>query len=495
MVRSMEMGVTLTRSMSWIGLCQFVSVVLQFGASVVLARYLTPYEMGIYAVATAIVGLLALVQAFGLQSMIVREEHLTPEIARTAFTINALGCLALSSGIALLSLAGGAMLGDDRVRTVMLGLAINPWFGIFDFLPAAQLERSGRFKLLALTGIVCGLVAALVTIGGAMAGANYMTAVYAGWASAATFGIIVNVAGREHVRFRPSVTEWRRTATFGLQMLATSGLHSLGGRLSDLCLGKLQGLGALGIYGRAGTMNGLIWNNIHLALGRVMFVEFADLHRQGRSLRNRYIVTVDMVTACLWPAFAGLAILAGPLIMMIYGDRWVGAAGPMAMLAISSIILVSITMSWEVFTATGNLATQTRIEFYNAIFSILAFAIGCLFSLTAAAASRIVSSVVTVLIFRPYLSRMTGTTTADLTPIYVRSGVLTAVAVAPAATLMLYYGFAADVPTSPVLAAVALGMALWVGALVACRHPLVEEIRKLSFPTVAAPVTATGDDQ
>jgi O-antigen/teichoic acid export membrane protein len=139
---------------------------------------------------------------------------------------------------------------------------------------------------------------------------------------------------------------------FGLQMLATSGLHSIGGRLSDICLGKLQGLGALGIYNRAGSLNGLLWNNVHMIVGRVMFVEFAGLHREGVGLRDRYIATVDVVTALLWPAFAGLALISGPVIMVLYGERWLPAALPMALLSVSSIILVSITMTWEIFTAT-----------------------------------------------------------------------------------------------------------------------------------------------
>ena len=63
-------------------LAQGSALVLQFAASVVLARYLTPYETGIYAVALAIVGVLSLMQALGLQSLIVRKEILTPKSGR-----------------------------------------------------------------------------------------------------------------------------------------------------------------------------------------------------------------------------------------------------------------------------------------------------------------------------------------------------------------------------------------------------------------------------
>jgi O-antigen/teichoic acid export membrane protein len=184
------------------GLSQGFSLLLQFIASVVLARYLTVYEMGIYAIAAATVGLLSLIQAFGLQSLIVREEVLDQQTLRTAFTINLLIGIFLAVGVAGISIIGGRALGDEKVRQVMLALAINPLIGIFDFLPGAQLERAGRFKALALAASASGVSAAVVTIVASIAGAHYMTAAYAGWASAATYAAFVNVIGRQHIQFR-----------------------------------------------------------------------------------------------------------------------------------------------------------------------------------------------------------------------------------------------------------------------------------------------------
>lgn len=262
-------------------------------------------------------------------------------------------------------------------------------------------------------------------------------------------------------------------------MLLTSGLHSIGGRLSDICLGKIQGLGALGVYNRATNLNNLLWTNIHMVVGRVMFVDFAQIHRRGESLRDRYIATVDVITALLWPAFAGFAVLAGPLILAVYGERWVAAAQPLAVLSLASMILVSITMTWEVFTATGNLRTQTRIEFYVAIFGTAAFIFGSTFGITAAAAARVLSALFAVLIYRPHLNRMTSTTTREFLPIYARSAALTALAVGPAFLLMLSQGFSPHTPLGMALLSVILGVLLWVAGVVLLRHRLVIEARKV----------------
>jgi O-antigen/teichoic acid export membrane protein len=135
----------LKRSLAWVVTAQASSFVLQFGASVVLARLLTPYEMGIFAVAVAIAGALALLQSFGLQNLIVRAEELTEDMATTAFSLNAILALILSVAIAGVSVLGGRFLNDDGVRNVLLVIAATPAIALFEFRPAANLERRGRF--------------------------------------------------------------------------------------------------------------------------------------------------------------------------------------------------------------------------------------------------------------------------------------------------------------------------------------------------------------
>ncbi|CAA9531491.1 MAG: hypothetical protein AVDCRST_MAG91-2995 [uncultured Sphingomonadaceae bacterium] len=477
---------SIKKSLAWLGLAQAISVVLQFASSVVLARYLTPYEMGIFAVAVATVGMLSLFQQLGLSALIVREEVLTNEVSSTAFTINALITTALSLVIVGASYAGAAFLGDDGVRQVLLVLAVTPLFGVLSFLPGANLERHGRFRDIAVISTMSGVIGAVTTIVLAVLGFKYMSIAYAQVAGSAALALMLIIAGRQHFSCKVGFMAWRRVADFGLQMLAVSGIASASHRLSEIMLGRLLGLASLGLYNRASGLNGLIWNNIHMVVGRVVLVDFAGLHRQGISLRERYKRTVAIVTAVLWPAFAGLAIVAEPFIVIVYGERWVPAVVPFVYLAIASMILVAITMTWELFTATGRLRTQTRIEFIRALVSFALFVGGCLISLEAAAAARVLDAIFSVLLYRPHLNRMTNTTAADFWPIYARSAVLTALAVAPAAVLMTW----GEANGSPTLLAgvIGLGIVLWSAGLFALKHPLADELKATighRFPGVA----------
>jgi O-antigen/teichoic acid export membrane protein len=468
------------RSLAWMGLAQGSSFILQFTASVVVARYLTPYESGIYAAAVAVVGVLSLIQALGLQALIVREERLTPDISATAFTVNALISLFLCACILIASVGGGAFLGDLGVQKVLGVLALNPVLGIFSFLPAANLERSGRFKEMALISLACTIVAALLTILLAVLGFSYMSVAYAQVASGVVNTMLMNIVGRQHIGFRIGLKAWRRISEFGLQMLAVSGINSVSGRLSDVLVGRMLGLSALGIYNRASALNNLIFVNIHIVVGRVIFVDFSSLHRQEIALRERYLRTLEIITATLWPAFAGLAIVAKPFIFIVYGPNWVSAALPLAFLAFASIIQVAISMTWELFAATGQLRVQTRIEFIRSGFALLTFGTGCLISLEAAAAARVLDALCAFCLYRRHINRMTKTTTRDFWPIYVRSALLTVLAVGPAGILMAISGMSAYVPVVFLGIAIVAGIALWILGLFLLKHPLASEFRSIS---------------
>lgn len=468
------------KALAWMSLAQGSFFVLQFAGSVVLARLLTPYEMGVYAIAMALVGLLAILQATGMQSFVVREPDISADTLATAFTVNAGIGLALATAIAGASVLGGALLSEPGVRHVLLLLAVLPLLGVAEFLPAARMEREGRFPVIAMVGMARHMVATGVTVAMAFAGYSYLSMAYGAIAGALVRLVGFHLVGWRFVSLRLRLTEWRRVLQHGSHMLAISGVNALSGRVSEIALGQLAGLGALGLYSRAATLNNLLWENIHVVIGRVLLVDFAQRKQQGLSLRDTYLKAVEMLTALLWPAFAGLAVLAGPFIRIVYGEKWLGAAAPLAMLATAAIVLVSITQTWEVFVASRETGRQARLEVVRTGFGLVLFVGGALFSLTAAAAARIGEALFSLIIYRPHLDRMTDTHLGDFMGIYARSAALTLAAVGPAALLMASNGWSSATPTLHVVAAVLIGLMAWGGAVIVLRHPLRGEFARLA---------------
>ena len=450
--------------------------VLQFGGSVTLAHLLTPRDMGVYAIAAAVIGIIGLIQSFGVGLFVIREVKADHDVLTSAFTVNAVLSLLLTAIIVALSVSGAAFLHEPGVRNVMLVLAIIPPIGIFEFRPGTMLEREAQFRTIASLNVVRAISSNAVTVALAFAGFSYMSIAWGAVAGSASGAIATMIVGRQHNSFRLGVAAWRNILMFGLQQLAIQGVNAISARLSDILMGRLLGLEALGLWGRAGSLNNLLWGNIYLVIGRVMMVDLAEHHRAGRSLRDVYLRTNAMLTAILWPAFAGLAILAGPFISLIYGKAWVPAALPLVGISAAAIVQVSLTMTWEIFVARGETSRQARIEFIRTGFGLVLFGAGCMVGLFAASLARMGEALFAVILYRPHVERMTDTKRSDYVEIYSRSAVITAAACGPAFVLMLAYGWSPATPVPLVALAVVLGIGLWLVALKLTGHPLHEEI-------------------
>ena len=461
------------------GLSQGGLFVIQFGTSVILARLLTPYEMGIFAIAVAIVGLLAIIRALGLPAYLVRTAEPGEDLLASIFTANAVIATLLAASIAGFSILGAQVLGDPGVRRVLLVMAVVPLLGIFDFLPATMIERSGNFRIVALVNIARSLVANGVALALAFSGFSYMSLAYGQLASALVSIVVFNAIGWQHVRLRVGFADGRNIMRYAVQMVGISGVTIFAMRMSDLVLGRVLGLGALGLYSRASGLSGTLWDSVHMVATRIIFVDFANTKRQGLSLKPSYLKIIQIMTALLWPAFLGLAVIAGPVVQTLYGETWIAAAVPLSLLCLGAAVSVSIAMTWEVFNVSEETARQARIEFIRAGTGLVLFAGGCLVSITAAAAAKVLEALVAVALYRPHLDRMTGTSWSDILPLYGESALLTALAITPAAAVMALYGWSPTAPLPAIAVAASAGVVAWLGGLVAMRHPLYHELRAL----------------
>ncbi len=439
------------RSLGWMGASQLVSFALQFAASIVVARLLTPYELGVYAVAVATVGALAAFQALGLGNLIIREKELTRDLVASIYTINALLAVGLASAIALAGFAGSWWFHDKHVRDVLLVMAPAPLCALIDFLPASNFEREGNFRVVAIGNGIRSATYALLTILLATLGFKFIGLALAQDLSVLFTAIYFGLIGRRFVSFRLGLSHWRPTLSYGLQLLTVSGLTSLFQRGSDIVLGRVLGIASLGVYNRASSLNAMILDRVRIAIERITFSHMAGRLRNNESLQRSYLYTVELMTSVLWPALAGLAVVSATLIRTLFGSRWQGAATPLSILATASIVQVSISLSWELFILRGELKRQSKIELVRTIIGFTVFAVACRFGLVAAACARVLDSLVANWLYRKEIERMTDTRLAQYLPIYSRSLLLVLFAAAPALVVQAIADRAAIAPLASLL--------------------------------------------
>lgn len=472
-------------SLAWSYGSQAFTFLVTFASSVVIARLLGPRDMGVYAIAMATSGILAVLTSFSIGTYIIREGELTDELMRRTFTVNA----SMSVLLALVLTAIGAgeyfLLEERDIGAVLMLSAIGPLLSMWEFIPATLYGREMQYGVLSRVGMTTTVIIAAVTVPCAYFGLGPASLVIGPLIAKLYAVIYYNVRRRADIMVRPTFTGLKPIFVFGFQIMSISGVAQIAHRASDIALGRVQGLAGLGLYARAGSISNLVYSNVYGQATGVIFAKMSRDLRETGSIHRTYLRSMKLITAGIWPIVIGLAVLARPAVYILYGERWLPAAPVLSVLMVAQFVALGIGMNWELFVLRRETAMQTRFEAIRSAVGVAAFTAGAFFSITAAACGRLVDTVVAYLLYRPHIDRLAGSEPGELERVFGESLVLTAVAVGPSVALMLWNGWAPD--TSPLLlaGAVALGGAGWFALLAARRHPILEELR-LGLNTIRA---------
>ena len=468
------------RSLFWSYGAQAVVTAINFTSSVIVARILAPYEMGVFALAMTMLGILAIMAAFGIGPYLIRDEHLDPEIRATAFTINALLNAAISA-VLLLGVVCAPLLDlHEGVRGVLLILAFLPLLQIFEFLPLTLLQREMNFKLISLINITKALTTAIAIVGFAIAGYSSLSPALGIVAGQLLSTVAYNVLGRHHASVRLGVRGSKEMLRFGVQMMSIGGVNNIVQRLSEAVLARFLGLAALGIFTRASGLSNQIWDNIYGLSTRIIFVRMAEEVRESGTLDKTFLMGISIITAIVWPLLMLIATLSGPLIHTLYGERWLEAAPPLSLMMIGHMIGLGFGMNWELCVLRKRTGWAAKVEISRAIVGLASFTAGAAFGLVQAAAMRLVEAFLGLALYAPSLRSLAGTQRGEIARVYRHAALLTLLAAGPTAAVMLWLGWSPRASWWFTAPAVAAGVASWLIALRALRHPLWNEIARIA---------------
>lgn len=465
------------KSLLWSYGAQLSTFFITFGTTVVVARLLSPRDVGIYAAAAAILGIVATFTSFGVANHVIREVEVSRQTLRACNTVNAALALSLAATIFGLSVIPGLF--QDDIRFVLMITALNPIVGAFEFAPWAMTMREGRFGLYSSLSMLRNSINAVLTLAFAFCGFGAASLALGSLAGVATSVVGYILARPKDVVIKPTFRDLRPIISFGFQMVTVSGATQMAARLSELMLSRLLGLTALGLYTRASNLSNQISSNVYGIASNVLFSKMSEELRTTGSLRRVYLRALAIITALVWPMVAGIAVLARPLVATLYGEKWLGAAAPLTLLMIALFISVGIGMSWELFVLRKETARQVRIELARAVIGTTVFVIGATVSLTFATVGRVVEAALGYLLYRGHLDRLADLAPGELSNIFTQSALLTLVTVAPSAALMLWTNWSAHTNPAHVICAVLIGGVCWCGLLAYQGHPLFQEVERL----------------
>lgn len=337
-------------------------IALQFTASIILARLLSPAEIGIFSVAATLIALAQAVRDFGVGQYIIQEKELTPDRIRSAFTVILIIAVGLAAVTASLCNVAADFYREPGIRNVMLVLSVNFLLIPFGQITLAYLQREMRFGVIAQVKIGSTIVHFVVSISLAYLGFSYMSLAFASLAGVVSSAVIANIHRPKDMPWALGFKEVRRILKFGSFSVITNIADALGKGVSDLVVGRMINMTAVGLFSRAAGLIEIFNQGVMNALWAVALPHFSKAVREGGDIQGDYLKSTCLITGLAWPFFGVLALMAEPMVLLLYGSKWVDCIPLVKWICLAFGIIAPFYLFSSVLVAIGEVKKVMWIE-------------------------------------------------------------------------------------------------------------------------------------
>jgi O-antigen/teichoic acid export membrane protein len=458
---------------------RYLLMVVALASSMLVARLLTPEEIGLFSVTLAVVSLAQMVRDFGIGSYLIQHPNLQDSHVRTAFGIMLIVGTLLFTLFFFAGPLAAEFYNDPRISLTLRICALNFLVLPFCSISMSLLRREMRFDRIALISIGAGLLGTSTTVGLAWAGFGANGLAIGSVATNVLTGLGAWLVRRDLTVFRPSLREWRGVINFGGQSALTNLVSSASNDVNDLALGKVLGFAPVAMISRAQGLPNMFQRDLMGAVQGVALPAFARAHREGEALEPKWAAGVGAVTAFGWPFFGFAALMALELMRLLYGAQWDEAARLVPMFCLAGAVVALSNLVLHLLVAVGRIDLYTKAELsFQPLRAGAIVAVAVVFeSLAACAWAVVVVSVLQLPLLYWMKSICQPFDWAALRRQLRASFIVTAATLALPTLACWHFGFARAQPMPLwVFAPLALGSCVvWLLALLLVRHPIIHD--------------------
>jgi O-antigen/teichoic acid export membrane protein len=331
-----------------------------FIVAIVTSRVMAPHEIGIAVLGTAIVHVITALREYAASTYLIKNADLSPNDLKGALTGMICWNALLTIGLAAAAPAFGHFYGDERVVVFLRIVALAIMAEAFAMPVIAILRKDMEFDKSAAV-VTAGTIMMLVsTLGMTFAGLGYLSfalGLLAGYTTSALVGVLIRPT---FWLFRPRFQSWRALFVFGGFNGSNTLLRDLYDLLPYLVLGRILSLESVAFFHRALMLSQLPGKLILTGIENVMLPVLKKSEGSAGGLKNAFLRTISLVTGVYWPTLIVAAILAEPLVSLLYGPAFLPAVPLFQIMAFAALFAFIGKLDSALLVAAGGLGDLLR---------------------------------------------------------------------------------------------------------------------------------------
>lgn len=340
-------------SMVWTMISKYSHMVISFVSGIILARLLTPHDYGCIGMLTIF---MVLAEAFidgGFGSALIQKKNPTQEDYSTIFFWNMAVAAILYSILYFSAPAIARYYHIPLLSSVLRVQALILFIYAFNVVQKNQLRKDLNFKVIAIVSIGTSVIALCVTIIMAYKGFGVWALVTQNIIVAAIPALVFWFFLKWRPQFVFSLKSFKELFGFGFYMLLATLLQRFSSQIQGLLIGRVYSSSTMGYYSKALSTESLASHSISSVISSVTYPLYAQIQDDKAALINvikRVTMTISYVS---FPIMFILLLLAKPLFVLLYSDRWLDSVPYFQVLCLAGLAVCLQSVNLQTISAIG----------------------------------------------------------------------------------------------------------------------------------------------
>jgi PST family polysaccharide transporter len=320
------------RGVAWAFLATLAGKLVWLGGLAVLARVLAPEVFGLLAFGLVYVAYLEAIGDLGTSAALIywpaRDRASRDETAQATFVVNLGMGAGFFAATQLLAPAVAAFFHHPEAEPILRALAWAFPLKALGNTHDALLQKALRFRRRAIPELALAVAKTAAAVALALAGFGVWSLVWGQLLGLAAWTLVLWGVVDWRPGLRWPAERLRPVLAYGRGIVAVNVLAAVVHHVDLVVVGRMLGATALGFYQVASKLPEMTVTVAVWVVARVLFPTFARVAAAGGDLAAAYLAALRYTALATLPAAVGLALVAEPLVAVVYGSQW-GPSGPL----------------------------------------------------------------------------------------------------------------------------------------------------------------------
>ena len=355
----------------WASVQRFGTMIISFATNIVLARLLTPDDFGTIGMLLLFLAIANTFVDSGFGSALIQKKDADQTDFSTVFFIN-LGLSFVVYAILFFGAPWVARFYDvDILCPLLRAQGVVLIIQAFSIIQTARLRKMMDFRKLSICNLVGNIVGSIVGIGAALMGFGVWSLVIRTLTVAFVTTFLLWIIARWKPLLIFSIQSFKELFGFGGFMLLSSLLATFANNVQTLIIGKMFQQGTLGHYTQARQLRSVASDSISSVITQVLYPDFSNNQEDEKALSSKLnfsVLTISFLTVAI---MAFCIVAAKPLIMFLYGEKWLDCIPYFQLLCIGGCFVSLQDVNTNVVAAKG----KSKVLFFVNLCKIIIFCV------------------------------------------------------------------------------------------------------------------------